>query len=122
LLRNDFQIAYLENVTVVEQIIPFAATDEVMTVDGAALTHIVFCRLDYRISESVIERYGEGTVFQDLAVAAGLSRCRTLFAASALNEGRELQYWKKLGSGGVKPDTLRQPLRYEEHIRESLSL
>ena len=122
LLRNSFHIVYLEQMTLAEQIILFAAADEVVAVHGAALTNIVFCRPDCRISEIVIDRYAEGTLFQDLAAAAGLSRFRTLLAASALDEGEELEYWKSLGPGGVKPDPLRLPLRYDEHIRESLSL
>ncbi len=117
LVKNGYEIIFLDELTVEDQIRLFSSAKVVAAVHGAALTNIIYMQKEAKLIEFHHEKY-QPNIFENLAKACGINNYENISAKGLLNENQENIMMMKL----VQRDDIYQvlPLSYDNIIKEAL--
>ena len=112
-----YTLVYLEDMSVMTQIRLFACAKRIACVHGAGLANIIFSAPHCKITEFVSSEAPRPTCFEVLAKASHLSRYSVCASSSNLEPWEIGGYFEKMS---CNYNVSRLPLRYNQHIRETL--
>jgi capsular polysaccharide biosynthesis protein len=113
LKNNKWQIIYMEDLSVYQQIKLFYNASKIMAVHGAALTNIIYCNESAHIYE-IVHAKGSPDCFIRLSTHLSLNRYKQVSCNGFLSDLEEERL--KLILGNMSNNSL--PLSYNEQIRQ----
>ena len=113
LMLHGYEIVYMEDLSLSQQIMLFAGAEKILAVHGAALSNVMFCSPDCEIVEFMLETLPIPSHFQKIASATGISKYFLECLPCALSTQEQQRYFK---IHDVEPNDLRLPLRYTTDV------
>jgi len=111
LITNGYEIVFLENHSVWEQIKLFSSANTIMAVHGAALANIIYMKQSATLIELAHEK-GNGNLFNELALACGIENYKRIALPGVHGTSKEEEIKDRLNQGN---NCL--PLQYTKQLK-----